>query len=79
MTRMWACALVAVTLGCKGGDGVDRASAETTAAAPAAIAWQTDEAAAFTAAREAGRGVMIDIKSTWCAPCARLPTTASTP
>lgn len=72
MTRLWACALVAVTVGCKGSDAGDRAPAKTTAAAPAAIEWHTDEAAAFAAAREAGRGVMIDIKSTWCAPCEQL-------
>jgi thiol:disulfide interchange protein DsbD len=39
------------------------------AAVPDALAWETDERAAFARASAEGKGVMIDFRSEWCAPC----------
>lgn len=39
------------------------------AAVPRALDWETDERAAFTRAAAEGKGVMIDFRSEWCAPC----------
>jgi thiol:disulfide interchange protein len=44
-----------------------------TPAKPAAhLAWRTDEAAAFAAARAAHKGVLVDVTAAWCLPCGEL-------
>ncbi|HUH00933.1 MAG TPA: thioredoxin family protein [Kofleriaceae bacterium] len=44
-------------------------AAPAAATVPRALAWETDERAAFTRAAAEGKGVMIDFRSEWCAPC----------
>jgi thiol:disulfide interchange protein DsbD len=49
-----------------------KAAAPPRAAVPTTLTWLTDEKAALARARTEHKGVMIDFRSEWCAPCKEL-------
>lgn len=64
--------LALATTACERVDDDPERAAPAVAPAAAALAWETDERAAFARARAERKDVLIDFRSEWCAPCKEL-------